>query len=391
MSKNKQSALEKAYLVRARVNVMRVVFAKLGLPILGAVGLVVALAVLLGSDSSVGAVSCGPGGVGTAQGANNTEVAYHFLASDSELDLQPFQAAAIVGNLIHESGGDPIVTDVVNSIGAVGIAQWYQKPNEKYGRRSGLYAHAKAMNLPWTDLRAQLSYMKYELTVTRLDNLEALRRTTNIKDATEVFEATYEVSGMVSTYPKRVGHAISVRDRYGSSVSGVNATSTCSTSVDGSLSDPGPGPQDPSNGNLVPRASNLRAFILERWGCSRRPRPCIREIGGYSQRPAGTPQDHTEGLALDVTLSDGIGSYPNSSQLALGWEIACFLQVNAHGLGVQYQIWQELIWNVSREGEGSAGNCSGVTSGWRPYTYGFGVTGGHYDHIHITVKPGVGG
>ena len=160
--------------------------------------------------------------------------------------------------------------------------------------------------------------------------------------------------------------------------------------VDGSLHDPGPGLQDPKTG-LVPRSANLQGFILANWGCEKtHTEPCIREIGGYSVRPPGTPQDHTLGLALDITISNGIGTPPVLSQTALGWNIACFIADNANNLGVRYLIWQGKIWNVTRSKEGGSGGC-GNGKGWRPYTYGYGVIKGHYDHVHITVQPGVGG
>ena len=43
-------------------------------------------------------------------------------------------------------------------------------------------------------------------------------------------------------------------------------------------------------------------------------------------------------------------------------------------------IWQGKIWSLSRDAEG-----------WRPYNGGGmhdpdNVTGGHYDHLHVTVK-----
>lgn len=157
----------------------------------------------------------------------------------------------------------------------------------------------------------------------------------------------------------------------------------------GIFSDPGPGPQDPSNGNLVPRAANLRLAIMNTWGCDKlKAEPCVREIGGYSVRPANTPQDHTFGLALDVTIGR-LKSYPDATYVAFGWQIACTLEANAEKAGLRYFIWQGKIWNITRRNEGGPGLCGGT--GWRPYTLATDVTGGHYDHIHITVQPGVGG
>ena len=51
-------------------------------------------------------------------------------------------------------------------------------------------------------------------------------------------------------------------------------------------------------------------------------------------------------------------------------------------LGVEYLIWQGQIWSPARD-----------TEGWRPYNGGgmhdpASITGGHYDHLHVTVKAG---
>jgi hypothetical protein len=161
--------------------------------------------------------------------------------------------------------------------------------------------------------------------------------------------------------------------------------------ITGTSSDPGPGPQNPKTG-LVPRAENLRTVILNTWGCVKlRQQPCVSEIGGFSVRDSG-PQDHTLGLALDVTISDRISLTPREPQTALGWQIACTLQKSATQLGVRYQIWQGMIWNITRPTEGGSGRCGPVT-GWRPYCseyYGngrlvcgadLGVVAGHYDHV----------
>ena len=53
---------------------------------------------------------------------------------------------------------------------------------------------------------------------------------------------------------------------------------------------------------------------------------------------------------------------------------------HAEALGVEYLIWDGRIWSISRDAEG-----------WRPYDGGGmhdpgDVTGGHYDHLHVTVS-----
>ncbi len=330
----------------------------------------------------IGSSTMSAGGCATAvTGDNNTQKTYNYLMQP-EFDLKPFQAAAIVGNFIHESGGDPLKTDNPNpTSGAVGIAQWLGS------RQTALKAH-DYQGKPWTDIELQLDFMKSELFGGWKSALVAVRRSNTIDEATVVFEKIYEVSGDTASYPKRIQNAKSVLERYDNGV--VTDMGCADIAVSGTLTDPGEGPRNPKTG-LVPRAENLQRFVFANWGCEKlHTSPCIREIGGYSVRPAGTPQDHTLGLALDITISDGIGISPSKAEQALGWQIACFLASNASKVGVRYLIWQGKIWNVTRLNEGNSAACQ-LGTGWRPYTHGYGVTEGHYDHVHVTVQPGVGG
>jgi hypothetical protein len=72
------------------------------------------------------------------------------------------------------------------------------------------------------------------------------------------------------------------------------------------------------------------------------------------------------------------------AQKAAGDALAASLQATAARTGVHYLIWYGRIWNADRAHEG-----------WRPYqgasvynttlTTPDGITGGHYDHVHISV------
>lgn len=99
----------------------------------------------------------------------------------------------------------------------------------------------------------------------------------------------------------------------------------------------------------------------------------------WSARP-GTVGEHPVGRACDVTFGNDIGVFPSKTQVAAGWRTAHWLQRNAVALKVQYLIWQGRIWNVDRRAEG-----------WRAYDGGgmfdpTSPTGGHFDHLHISVK-----
>lgn len=112
----------------------------------------------------------------------------------------------------------------------------------------------------------------------------------------------------------------------------------------------------------------LTAFPDTKWAC-------------YSPRP-GTKSEHPLGRACDITFGNQIGHYPTPAQLDAGWQVTNWMKDNADLLGVQYLIWQGKIWSVARDAEG-----------WRPYNGGGmhdpnDVTGGHYDHLHVTVKAG---
>jgi len=88
--------------------------------------------------------------------------------------------------------------------------------------------------------------------------------------------------------------------------------------------------------------------------------------------------DHPRGRACDFTVGH-IGRFPTTAQRAVGWQLAHWAQANAIDLGISYIIWDGRLWSTTRADEG-----------WRRYS-GAGIydprtpTGGHYDHIHLSV------
>nr|WP_246086986.1 peptidoglycan DD-metalloendopeptidase family protein [Nocardioides humi] len=161
----------------------------------------------------------------------------------------------------------------------------------------------------------------------------------------------------------------------GSSTTGCDSTGLAPgigvvpTPVDG---DPNRMVDDPtSTGQITARLLNLyiqasAAFPDTGWAC-------------WSERP-GTTSEHPLGRACDITFGNAIGHYPTPAQLEAGWALTDWMKNNAEALGVEYLIWQGKVWSVARSGEG-----------WRPYNGGGAhdpdnVTGGHYDHLHVTVR-----
>jgi hypothetical protein len=136
---------------------------------------------------------------------------------------------------------------------------------------------------------------------------------------------------------------------------------------------PGGSVSDPSGtGGWVTRqmahlyAETRNAFPHSYWSC-------------YSPRP-GMVSDHSIGKACDVTYGNRIGEFPAKEHVAAGWQMSHWLIEHAADLHVHYLIWQGKIWSINRASEG-----------WRPYDGGryydpSSPTGGHYDHLHISVN-----
>lgn len=88
----------------------------------------------------------------TLVGTEITEKVWNFLKAKGLSDLH---AAAIMGNIQHESGFDPSAIEAGNGIG-LGLCQW------SYGRRDQLEAYAAALGKPPSDLLTQLNFFWME-------------------------------------------------------------------------------------------------------------------------------------------------------------------------------------------------------------------------------------
>jgi len=141
-----------------------------------------------GSGSGAG----GSGGTGSGKptsltGSGNAQQAYNFFISKG---LKDYMAAGILGNLAQESGINPGSAQAGGP--GRGIAQW-----SVGGRWDTLVAWAKAQNRDPNSLATQLDFMwSQELNGTESGSLAALKGTSNVSDATTVFEQQYERAGI---------------------------------------------------------------------------------------------------------------------------------------------------------------------------------------------------
>ncbi len=128
---------------------------------------------------------------------------------------------------------------------------------------------------------------------------------------------------------------------------------------------------DPTTGRgcLTPRMLNI-ATQLEAQGWS---------LSCWDEHAWNPDSDHPLGRACDAFPGAG-GRMPTAAEKARGDALASSLQGSAGQTGLAYVIWYGRQWSAGRGGEG-----------WRSYGGGgvydpASVTGGHFDHLHISVQ-----
>ncbi|MCJ2049701.1 phage tail tip lysozyme [Methylobacterium sp. J-070] len=121
-----------------------------------------------------------------------------------DLGLSDIQAAGLLGNLGHESGGfrdlQEIAPAVAGSRGGWGLAQWTGP------RRRAMEAWCRAHALDPADPEASYGYLCAELRGTEAAALAALRQAATLRAATEAVCRRFERPGIVAL-PSRLAWA----------------------------------------------------------------------------------------------------------------------------------------------------------------------------------------
>ena len=113
----------------------------------------------------------------------------------------------------------------------------------------------------------------------------------------------------------------------------------------------------PTDPNLQPQAEAFRQEIAAKFG--------ITNIGGYRE---GDPEDHGQGLAVDVMV-------PTSSEL--GDQVAQYAIDNMDRAGISYIIWKQQFYMP-------VDNIYGPANTWNQMPDRGGDTANHNDHVHIS-------
>ena len=138
-------------------------------------------------------------------------------------------------------------------------------------------------------------------------------------------------------------------------------------------------PDPTTSGCLTPAMLHALGEIYRAFGTPGPGKP-IRAASCWDRHAWNPTSDHPRGRACDL-FPGRAGVFPAGKELQNGWTLATWLRANASALRVKYLIWQGRFWEPGRPDRG----------GWGvPYTGGgiydpTDATGGHYDHIHVSV------
>lgn len=135
------------------------------------------------------------------------------------------------------------------------------------------------------------------------------------------------------------------------------AETTATPEVQPVASTPTTGNVLPTDPNLKPQAEAFRQEIAAKFG--------ITNIGGYRE---GDPEDHGQGLAVDVMV-------PTSSEL--GDQVAQYAIDNMDRAGISYIIWKQQFYMP-------VDNIYGPANTWNQMPDRGGDTANHNDHVHIS-------
>jgi hypothetical protein len=166
---------------------------------------------------TLGLVSCGDSAGTTHE--REGQVRQELFANDKTIydyfvgkGLTGFQAAGIAGNLDQESGGNPMAVQPGGP--GRGIAQWSVGGRWDKDANDNATAFAASKGQSVWSLQLQLDFVWYELTNFSGYGLAALKATTNVTDATVVFQNKFEGCG-TCIETQRVAYAKAVLAAYG--------------------------------------------------------------------------------------------------------------------------------------------------------------------------------
>ena len=155
----------------------------------------------------------------------------------------------------------------------------------------------------------------------------------------------------------------------GGAQAGAEAAMTASTAPGCSDTAPGVVGQCPPSGS--PAEAGIKPDTLLVLRCVAQQFPKIKTFYGY--RAHDPFPDHPSGRAVDIMISSAFTDFDSPEAVAYGHQIAEWVKAHHAELGVEYIIYRQRIWNLTRDAEG-----------WRPMADRGNPTANHLDHVHVT-------
>lgn len=136
----------------------------------------------------------------------------------------PVQAAAIVGNLVQESGLLTTAANPKDPGTSVGLGQWHSE------RKAALMDFAAKRGADWHDWTTQLAFVQHELTTSETGAASALRQTASLEDAVTAFIGYERPKGWSPANP-RGGHGFNDRLSYARQLIGDGKTAAIAVEI----------------------------------------------------------------------------------------------------------------------------------------------------------------
>lgn len=158
---------------------------------------------LSGGDSSLNINDC-----------TNTQAAWSFFTKVCK--YTPEAAAAIMGNIMIESGSEFNTTAVGDNGAAIGICQWHNYKG-KSGRFLSLVNFASSIGMNWEHIEAQLRFIHYE--IFGFDIYDAVNKYSNTPGMPESTKENANKQALKEAYSKNRGSEFKSFNKYGGALS----------------------------------------------------------------------------------------------------------------------------------------------------------------------------
>jgi hypothetical protein len=284
----------------------------------------------------------------------------------TDFGFKDFQAAGILGNLGHETGGFTLFQERKPRAGRGGFgwAQWTGS------RRVDFENFCRQHGFAVTSDEGNYAFLKHEMQNTSEKKVvPLLKATTTLEKAVEVFETVYERAGVVAM-DRRIGWARRAMEAFAG-----NAAADTPGSLASKLK------AQIAAGKITFQLARLRGELLQENSGTKvteKLQSLILRLCDFAPKieisslvRTGTASHHTLGRAIDI----------GNEQIA-----GALLPVIGTDAKVAELQIDELIFDARLAGQSDA-NKWNYDEG-RKHSFGPGTIAQHGNHIHISVKPG---